>query len=66
MMQLAGAIASFVIVGTGEEMSLGAAAGTAGLGLGLTVAAVATMLPNYNDINKSKRWLMLISIKPND
>jgi len=32
---LAGAIASFVIVGTGEEMSLGAAQGTYGLGAGL-------------------------------
>jgi len=63
---LAGAIASFVIVGTGEEMSIGAAQGTYGLGLGLTVAAVATMLPNYHDINKSKRWLMVISNKPSD
>ena len=39
--------------------------GIALLGVAMTVAGVATMLPGYHKIGKSK-WLMLISNKPID
>jgi len=60
---LAGAIASLVIIRTSENISLDEAGGVFLLGLGLTVAAVGTMLPNYHNIGKSK-WFIVILNKP--